>query len=170
MTDSSQPDAPHQISPTPSDADGALRTEGPDPDPGKQPYEHRRPYRNRISPMTKQRARTHRRNLTPTERVLWARVRRKRLGCRFHRQALIYGWIVDFWCPFFSLVVEVDGAHHATPPQSERDRFRDSVLRRNGIRTLRLPNTLVLKHMNLAVLLILSAFTDEEFPPSPSGR
>jgi hypothetical protein len=24
--------------------------------------------------------------------------------------------------------------------------------------------------MNLAVLLILSAFTDEEFPPSPSGR
>jgi very-short-patch-repair endonuclease len=49
-----------------------------------------------------------RREMTPAEKLLWQKVRAKKLGVRFRRQQIIQGFIVDFYCHKAALVVEVD--------------------------------------------------------------
>lgn len=83
-------------------------------------------------------ARRLRRLMTPAERLLWAKLRNRRLIAKFRRQAIIRGWIVDFWCPSRRLVVEVDGPYHQW--RATEDDRRDAVLTSIGIRTLRVLN------------------------------
>jgi len=95
--------------------------------------------------------------MTPPERALWERLRRKQLGVRFHRQAIILGWIADFWCPKHKLVVEVDGSSHET--RWMEDTHRDTALfSRRGIRTLRLPAKLIMKDPDRAIAMIKTAY------------
>lgn len=62
-----------------------------------------------------QRARELRREMTPAERLLWARLRANRLqGFHFRRQQIIEPYIVDFYCHQAGLIIEVDGDVHAT--------------------------------------------------------
>lgn len=89
-------------------------------------------------------ARALRKNMTPAEEELWCYLRCRTLCFRFRRQAVILGWIADFWCPSRRLVIEVDGSVHRKPEQRARDERRDGVLMAHGIRTLRLPNEMVL--------------------------
>lgn len=35
-----------------------------------------------------------------------------RHGHKFWSQVVLFGWIVDFWCPKLKLIVEIDGASH----------------------------------------------------------
>ncbi len=68
-----------------------------------------------------------RREMTPTEKILWANVRRNALaGFHFRRQQLIDGYIVDFYCHAAKLGVELDGAVHTE--QVDYDRERDRIL------------------------------------------
>jgi very-short-patch-repair endonuclease len=84
-------------------------------------------------------ARAMRRNMTPTERVLWNRLRRSALeGLHFHRQQIIAGFIVDFYCAAASIAIELDGPVHDS--QLESDRERDRALAELGIRTMRIRN------------------------------
>jgi len=48
---------------------------------------------------------------------------------------LLYGYIVDFWCPKAWLALEVDGKHHLN--QVGYDKKRDAVLKKKGIETMR---------------------------------
>ncbi len=82
-------------------------------------------------------ARHYRKNPTLWEAALWQRLRHKQLGVRFHRQKVIAGYIVDFWCPAWKIAVELDGAfsHDAAA-----DAKRDAVLEQMGIRVLRFRN------------------------------
>lgn len=34
------------------------------------------------------------------------------LGYKFWPQVVVFGWIVDFWCPKLKLIVEIDGPSH----------------------------------------------------------
>ncbi|MBF8248115.1 MAG: DUF559 domain-containing protein, partial [Bacteroidetes bacterium] len=55
-------------------------------------------------------ARTLRKNMTDSERLLWSRIRRKQLlGLQFYRQRPVGIYIVDFYCHAAALIVEVDG-------------------------------------------------------------
>lgn len=90
-------------------------------------------------------AREMRLNPTAGEAELWERLRMGRLGFKFRRQALVRGYIVDFWCPKVKLVVEVDGGYHRSPQQQEWDAKRDQVLRDLGILTLRVQDEDVLR-------------------------
>lgn len=83
-----------------------------------------------------------RRNPTRPERVLWGILRRKPLGIRFERQVVVRGYIADFWCSTYGLVVEVDGPTHAK--RVEYDKRRDAALAALGITTLRFSNEEVL--------------------------
>ena len=48
--------------------------------------------------------------MTDAEIFLWSKIRMKQLNnSRFYRQKVIGDYIVDFFCPKFNLVVEVDG-------------------------------------------------------------
>jgi very-short-patch-repair endonuclease len=67
-------------------------------------------------------ARTLRTNLTDSEQLLWARLRRKQiLSVQFYRQKPLGEYIVDFYAPSARLVVEVDGAQHLEAAQVKYD-------------------------------------------------
>ncbi len=84
-------------------------------------------------------AKSLRRNMTPEERLLWNRLRRSAVdGIHFHRQQVIGGFIVDFYCAAANLAIELDGPVH--DGQIVRDRERDQALARMGIGTLRIRN------------------------------
>lgn len=79
-------------------------------------------------------------NPAPGEAALWDRLRASRLGVRFRRQAILRGWIADFWCPAKRLVIEIDGPSHRSRERQAKDRFRDKKLHAEfGIMTLRFP-------------------------------
>jgi leucyl-tRNA synthetase len=89
-----------------------------------------------------------RKNLTPSEKLLWDILRRKNLsGYRFLRQhPIVYRidrqwidfYIADFYSRELSLVIEVDGPVHLK--QKEYDIDRDSKLSDKGIFVLRIKN------------------------------
>ena len=78
-----------------------------------------------------------RRDSTFPERLLWSQLRGKLLGYRFRRQYSIRPYIVDFYCPYGRLVVEVDGEQHASPEMQLQDNLRDKYLNNIGLEVLR---------------------------------
>ena len=72
-----------------------------------------------------ERARELRRQSTDAERMLWSRLRDRRLhGIKFRRQAQIGQYIVDFLCMERRLIIELDGGHHADQQDSDDARTR----------------------------------------------
>ena len=85
------------------------------------------------------RAKQLRREMTPSEADLWARLRRSQLGgFHFRRQQIVDGFIADFYCHAAGIVVEVDGTVHDT--QSDYDAERDRLLSARGLIVLRVRN------------------------------
>jgi very-short-patch-repair endonuclease len=62
------------------------------------------------------------------------------LGVPFYRQKPIGNYIVDFYAPRVSLVIEIDGVQHLDTTQVIRDKERDEYLRQNGLAVLRFGN------------------------------
>lgn len=93
-------------------------------------------------------ARELRKNPTDSERLLWEILRKRRLnGYRFVRQKpFIYDqnqkqrffFIADFYCAEKKTVVELDGPIHKYTRYY--DYQRDLVLKKRGLRTLRISN------------------------------
>ena len=103
-----------------------------------------------------ERARGMRASLTPSEALLWARIRGRRLGVVFRRQVPLLGrFIADFLAPAERLVIEVDGGYHAE--QARADARRDAVLARAGYRVLRLDAALVMRDIEAAVSRVRAA-------------
>jgi len=87
------------------------------------------------------RAKSHRRELTAAENVLWQEIRRKKIrGCHFRRQVPIGPFIADFACVKKKLVIEVDGIGHAEPDEIIRDTQRTEYLKSLGWRVIRFMN------------------------------
>jgi very-short-patch-repair endonuclease len=90
---------------------------------------------------TTQRARSLRRTQTSAEGKLWFCIRNRQVdGHKFVRQAPLEGYFVDFLCRELKLVIEVDGATHATNEEIARDNRRTSKLRASGYEVLRVLN------------------------------
>ena len=71
------------------------------------------------------RARELRREMTPAERKLWARIRYGQLnGAHFRKQHAIGNFILDFFCAKSKLVIEVDGDTHADHVEYDEERTR----------------------------------------------
>ena len=103
-----------------------------------------------------------RRRLTDAETILWAKLRRRDYpGLRFRRQHLIGPYVADFACISLRLVIELDGATHATEAEIKHDRLRKSYLEKRGWRVLRIANENTYRNLND----ILQATS--EFPPPP---
>jgi very-short-patch-repair endonuclease len=90
---------------------------------------------------------------TPSEELLWQKLRGRQLGVSFKRQVPLGGrFIVDFWASGAKLVVEVDGPYHAR--HAAVDGSRDRALARLGYRVLRLDAELVVRDVAGALALI----------------
>lgn len=68
-------------------------------------------------------ARELRQNMTPAEKLLWERLRKRQLqGNRFRKQHPVYRYILDFYCAEKMLAVEIDG--HVHNDTEEYDEYR----------------------------------------------
>jgi very-short-patch-repair endonuclease len=86
-----------------------------------------------------------RRDSTETEKILWERLRGRRLqGLKFMRQWPIGPFVADFCCRERRVVVEVDGGGHSTEQGIARDHERDDYLRGQSYIVLRFTNEEVL--------------------------
>ena len=85
------------------------------------------------------RARRLRRTMTEGERRLWAELRefRRLYGLHARKQVPIGPYVADFVIHSKSLIIEVDGEHHALPDRMARDAQRDDWLATKGYRILR---------------------------------
>jgi very-short-patch-repair endonuclease len=105
-------------------------------------------------------ARRLRRNQTDAERVLWFRLRDRRLdGWKFKRQVPIDRFVVDFFCPDGKLIVEIDGGQHEQ--DKERDANRTSALEAMGYLVLRFWNNDVMRNIDGVLETILSTLNQQ---------
>jgi very-short-patch-repair endonuclease len=113
-------------------------------------------------------ARRLRRDQTDAERMLWFRLRDRRLeGWKFRRQAPVDRFVVDFICADAKLVVELDGGQHAVRP--EKDAQRTAILESIGYLVLRFWNNDVLANTDGVVETILHTLNRRaSFPLTPS--
>ena len=94
----------------------------------------------------KENSRILRRKQTDCELLLWSKLRRKQIGgIQFYRQKPIGPFIVDFYAPSASLVIELDGSQHFKAYQAAYDARRDAYLQNQGLTVLRFNNAQVLK-------------------------
>ncbi len=82
-----------------------------------------------------------RKDSTAPERILWRLLRDRQLsGYKFRRQHGLGPYIVDFYCPKFKLVVEIDGDSHFTPNAQAYDARRSAYFRLFGMDVIRFTN------------------------------
>lgn len=98
------------------------------------------------NPLKKEFARKLRKNATLAEQKLWQVLRNRNfLGLKFRRQHVLYGFIVDFYCPELRLAIEVDGAIHLF--QKDYDQKRQLLIEQRNVSFLRTTNVEVFKNM-----------------------
>ena len=88
----------------------------------------------------KDRRRELRQKSTPQEKKLWEELRDSKLGPKFKRQHSIGGYIIDFYCRKYKLIVEIDGDIHNTKEAREYDEERDKHFMGLGYKVLRFKN------------------------------
>ena len=97
-------------------------------------------------------ARALRQHSTPAERLLWSRLRDRRLaGFKFRRQEPIAERIVDFFCAEKRVAIELDGAGHGFAAGERGDRKRTIQLQKEGLRIIRFWNSEVLRDLESVV-------------------
>jgi very-short-patch-repair endonuclease len=116
-------------------------------------------------------ARELRRRQTEAERLLWRRLRDRRLDHRKFRRQLQFGpYILDFVCVSARLVVELDGGQHAET--RAYDAARTAFLEQSGFRVLRFWNIEVFQNLDGVLTVILAALCErgpsEALTPDPS--
>jgi very-short-patch-repair endonuclease len=110
-------------------------------------------------------ARNLRREMTSAETALWSTLRRNGLGVPCRRQHVIAGWIVDFYVPAASLVIEIDGGIHAR--QIEYDRERDRVMRTMGLDIIRIKNEEIVDNIEEVLARLRTHFETRLRRPLP---
>jgi very-short-patch-repair endonuclease len=112
------------------------------------------------------RAKELRRQATPAEKILWEYLRDRRLlGLKFRRQHPLGTYIVDFYCPAFRLVVEIDGEIHRY--QEVDDQARTDQLEEKGYKVIRFWNFEVEQNLDT----VLDTIAENCDLPSPkAGR
>ncbi len=88
-----------------------------------------------------EKAKALRDNMTPSELLLWERLKGKQIfGLRFRPQHPIDIFIADFYCHPIKLVIEVDGGIHQSRDSIEYDIGRTAELNQWGIHVIRFSN------------------------------
>ena len=107
----------------------------------------------RTTPKVFAHAKELRRELTPIEKKLWARLRAHRMqGVHFRAQHAIGNYVVDFCAKRKKLIIELDGSQHLE--QTEYDAERTRFLESKGYKVIRFWNNDVSNNMD-AVLNVI---------------
>jgi len=124
-------------------------------------------------PKLKQKRKDLRNNSTPAEIRLWKYLRNKQLNNRkFRRQHSIGNFIVDFYCPFEKLVIEIDGSIHTNVINEEYDANRTKILNSLNIKVIRFTNDEIFNNLENVISKITNSFdkTTTPTPPHQEGN
>ncbi len=92
---------------------------------------------------------------TDAEPRLWFHLRSRSFqGCKFRRQHILLGYIVDFVCLERKLVIELDGGQHLE--QEGYDTKRTQALEKDRFKVIRFRNTDMLKNLDSVLESILN--------------
>jgi len=106
--------------------------------------------------------RSLRKRLTPAEAFLWKVLKTKQLaGRKFVKQHSIGSYIVDFYCAFENLIIELDGEGHQSPTAQEYDIKRTNYLNGLGYKVLRFENRMVFDNLTSVLTEIQDCFNKE---------
>ena len=117
---------------------------------------------------TKLRAARQRKEMTPSEKVLWKLLRTIE-GATFRRQPAIGDYVFDFGCYGARLLIEIDGSIHRLPDVQENDRAKTIYAITRGFRLLRLQNNDAWDRPAWVVAQV-RACLDAPHPPTPSPQ
>ncbi|MGJ7543045.1 endonuclease domain-containing protein [Variovorax sp. LT1R16] len=120
--------------------------------------------RNQATPNARANAQVLRREMTDSERKLWAGLRAEQLGVKFRRQHPLGNYIADFACLAPSLIVELDGSQHQA--QQGYDERRDAFFRAQGFDVLRFASNDPFTHLD-GVLQAIANRLDLLTAPAP---
>lgn len=120
------------------------------------------PRKLRSNPQMKHRAIQLRKESTPAEQKLWARIRNDQLGVTFRRQHAIGNYVPDFCSPKARLIIELDGSQHTE--QEDYDRERTEYLQSRGYKVLRFWNNQVMNDIDGVIRAIIQT-TDADSQP-----
>jgi very-short-patch-repair endonuclease len=103
-------------------------------------------------------ARRFRKDPTPAEKKLWARLRNRQLiGLKFRRQQPVGERIIDFLCADSKLAIELDGSGHLRHFNQASDLDKEIELYEMGIRVLRFNNHDVMTNLESVLNQIVHA-------------
>jgi very-short-patch-repair endonuclease len=83
-------------------------------------------------------------------------------GIAVEAQAIVHGWIVDFYIPSVKLVIEIDGGIHNGSAQYQRDQHKNAILKREGYTVLRFRNPEAMHRTAQVVAQILDTIAGME--------
>jgi very-short-patch-repair endonuclease len=123
-------------------------------------------YRRRRNQFKIDKAYEMRHNPTPAEARMWEIIKSQVIPNFpkhiFYRQAVEYGYILDFYCPTLRLGLEIDGGVH--DDQRRYDRQRDSNLARWGIQVLRVRNEVVFNNPQILANQLCKTIQEKMMP------
>lgn len=101
-------------------------------------------------PLTFERAKYLRENMTETEKILWNELKLNKIdGFRFKAQHPIDIYIVDFYCHKAKLVVEIDGEIHKF--KKNEDKARTEELESFDLKVVRFSNDDIRNNINYVI-------------------
>ena len=107
------------------------------------------------------RAKELRRDPTPAEVKLWARLRAHRMAdVHFRNQHAIGNYIVDFCAPRRKLIIELDGSQHLE--QEKHDAERTEFLKSKGYKVLRFWNEDVMNNIDSVLNVIWETLNEQK--------
>lgn len=102
-------------------------------------------------------ARELRKKPTRAEKVLWQKLRNRKLGgLKFVRQHPIGRYVTDFYCHELGLVVELEGSIHENLDQRSYDADRFEEFENRGLKILRFKNEMIRENIEAVLERILA--------------
>ena len=100
---------------------------------------------------------------TAAEAVLWTYLQnRQLLGKKFRRQYSIGPYVVDFYCPECSLIVELHGKRHFSMLREDYESERTRYLQQQGLLILRFENRVLRENAESVLETIREAIRKNE--------
>ena len=94
-----------------------------------------------------EKAKMLRNNVTPTEMILWGRLKERFPKLKFRRQHPISLYIVDIYCHAEKLVIEIDGTIHDLEEVKNKDEIRQKDLEKLGLKVIRFTTNEILNNL-----------------------
>jgi very-short-patch-repair endonuclease len=96
---------------------------------------------------------------TSAEATLWTLLKNRQIeGRKFRRQHSIENFIVDFYCSFEKLIIELDGDPHGDYIQIQKDENRDKFFEEKGYKVIRFENRFVFQDPDWVIETIKQIF------------